>query len=172
MIPPMRVFQSGLPSAASCATRLPAPSPANSSLPAVVEQAAASAVAVVGMTPGDLAGLVIDRGEIAAAGADADLFLAAEPHGAARIDVGQVEDRDTRCPRRRRSSPVSGEKAGGSQLVVPSELGETSEPATVGVLAGIVLRGRRTCSGLRPVGGAGRIWLVTRRSPVTRSSVK
>ena len=36
VIPPMRVFHSGFPVAALCATRLPAPSPANSSPPAVV----------------------------------------------------------------------------------------------------------------------------------------
>ena len=43
--------------------------------------------------PDDLAGLVVDRGDEAAQRPDADLVLAAEPHRAARIGLGQVVHR-------------------------------------------------------------------------------
>ena len=57
------------------------------------QQSAAAAVAIVGMPPRDLAGLVIDRRQEAPARADADFFFAAQPHRSARIHVGQIEDR-------------------------------------------------------------------------------
>src|ERR1700722_15588845 len=44
------------------------------------------------MAPGDGSCLVIDRGQKIAGGTQGDLFMSAKAHGAARVEIGQIED--------------------------------------------------------------------------------
>ena len=58
-----------------------------------VQSAASGSGRRVLVAPGDLAGLIVDGGEIAAQRCQAYLFLAAETHRAARIGFGQIVHR-------------------------------------------------------------------------------
>src|SRR5690348_11096717 len=51
------------------------------------QSARAAAVRIIGMPPGNLARLVIDRGEERAAGTDVDLLFTTQAHRAAGIEV-------------------------------------------------------------------------------------
>ncbi len=112
---------SGLPVDASCATMLPPPSPAKTSLPAVVSTpppppAPPSYLCRHAALPG----LVVDRGQEAAARCRRAIpRLPAEPHRAARIGVESGRRSSRRCSRRRRTGRCRDEDAGGSQLIVP-----------------------------------------------------
>ena len=123
------------------------------------------------MAPDDLPCLIVDRGQEAASGTDAGFFFPAEAHGSARINVGEIEDRVAVAFGRVEQAGVGRE---GGRLPIDGAVGsrrnqragERSHPLRDRAA------GRLTCSGPWPSWSTGHTCVVTRRSPVTRSSVK
>src|SRR6478609_7067464 len=106
--------------------------------------------------------------------------LPAEPTWASSLPPKPIEPRGSKSVRYKSEyellsgtyrNPVSGEKAGGSQLTVPSESGETSEPPTEAFFSGSTFGPPNL---FRPFAQfVYRPYLVVIRcSPVTRSSTK
>lgn len=54
--------------------------------------ASASTTVGVTMSPFRFASLIVDRREVTSSGTDLRLFFAAEPHGAAGVQIGEIED--------------------------------------------------------------------------------